>query len=67
MKELFTIASVVSQTYGHGDSGEEHMITKMGGYGTGNFPPVFYKKKDAERFLKQSNIYRGVIVSLELR
>jgi len=67
MSKVFTIASIVSQTYGHGSSGEEQMITKMGGYGTGEFPPVFYSKRDARAFLKKSNIYEGVVVPLELQ
>lgn len=52
MMKLYCIATKVSQTYGHGDSGDELMIRRQGGYGSGEFPPLFPLRGQAEEYLE---------------
>ena len=39
--QLYTIAKKCNACYGHGDFGTELRIVKDGGYGEGDFPPIF--------------------------
>lgn len=48
--KVYTIAKKVSFPE-HGGSHEETHIVKMGAYGAGLFPPLFYKKEEAELYL----------------
>lgn len=67
-KSVYTIASMQSRTYGHGSHGEELVIEKSGGYGTGEFPPVFTSLLDAEAYFAALDYKSGKkIVSLELK
>lgn len=49
--EIYTIADETNECYGHGDFGSELRICHQGGYGTGEFPPVFKSRKAAEKYL----------------
>lgn len=46
--KVYTVGSKVSKVYGHGDSGSEEVIARMGPYGTGEFPPLFTTAKAAQ-------------------
>lgn len=50
--KYFTIAKKISQTYGHGDFGEEYHICPIDGYHTYSteFHPLFEDKKEAEKY-----------------
>ena len=48
---LWTIASETMECYGHGDHGTEQRITREGAYGTGEFPPCFESKGEAQSYL----------------
>lgn len=47
---FYTVALETHETYGHGDSGKELRICKLGGYGTGDFPPLFLSREEAEKW-----------------
>lgn len=51
MAKLFGLAQDTHQVYGHGDTGTELRICRMGPYGTGEFPPVFTSRKNAEDWI----------------
>jgi hypothetical protein len=50
--KIYTIAEETHECYGHGDYGTELRICKQGGYGTGNFPPLFKTKEKAQEYIK---------------
>lgn len=51
-QEVYTVASNIHQTYGHGDSGSTLMICKGGWYHSGDFPPLFETEEEAEDYRK---------------
>ena len=69
--QIFTIATKVEETIGHGSYGESYQICRMGSYRTGNYPPAFRTEEKAEEYLgtlsRKSNIELLKIVSLEVK
>lgn len=62
--KVYTIAKNVSFPE-HGGSHEETHIVRMGSYGTGSFPPLFYKREEAELYLSTIEFnYEYFIVEL---
>jgi hypothetical protein len=66
--KIYTIATKSTQCHGHGDYSTEDHICRTGSYGTGEFPPAFKTKEEAEKHLAgiewNSQL---VVVELELR
>jgi hypothetical protein len=63
---VYSIAKKESQSIGR-ESLDFTRICKAGAYETGDFPPIFTNKIDAEEFIKEHNFYNPVIVELELK
>ena len=68
LKTLYTVAFETHETYGHGDSGTELRICKLGGYGNGDFPPLFLSPEEAEAWRIAQPYFgaRSVVVQLNL-
>ena len=67
-KTVFGIAKIVTECYGHGSYGSEEHICKEGEFGSGQFPPIFTKRKDAEKFVALLERWaKYKVVELELR
>lgn len=63
---VYGIACIERVTYGHGDSGAELKIRRMGAYGEGAFPPIFELRKDAEAWIERHPRHCGTVVELTL-
>ena len=62
--KAYTIARKTSEVYGHGDFGTELKIEKMGGRGSGEFPPIFFNQKEAIKFNQSVG---GIVVPVDIR
>lgn len=63
---IYAISTTQHECYGHGDFSDEDKICRRGSYGTGEFPPTFVRREDAERYLATCLLLRPMIVELTL-
>ena len=67
---IYTIATLCSEIYGHGDSGKELKICKLGSYGSGDFPVCFRTEQEAYIYLNRlrslGEISNAKVVELRL-
>ncbi len=65
--KIYGIAKTINKVGGHGDTGTEISICRQGQYGSGEFPPFFKIKNEAEKWLKDNVKYeKRIIVELNL-
>lgn len=51
---IYTIATSKHTVAGHGDSYDSYVIQKMGWYESGDYPPYFLTKAEAELYLEKN-------------
>ena len=64
--KIYGIAKEINKVHGHGDTGTEFSICRQGPYSSGEFPPFFKWKNEAEKWLKDNEIKYGKIIIVEL-
>jgi hypothetical protein len=64
---IFTIGSKTDECYGHGNYGTETRICREGAWGTGQFPPCFCSRTDAERYIASKGWQHDDKIVVELR
>lgn len=64
--KVYGIAVKTSQCYGHGDFGQEERICRMGGWGSGAFPPLFATHELAAAHIKKMTEESRELVVVEL-
>lgn len=52
---LYTVAIARSECHGHGDYSTEEKVCRMGPYGSGEFPPLFRTREEAQRWLDSAD------------
>ena len=70
MKEkiYYAIAEKVSQTYGHGDYGEEIHICPINAYmGNNDFHPIFENEEDAKIYMEKTEYYNTHLKIIKLK
>lgn len=60
--KFYTIAEVTNETIGHGDSLTQSKVTRLGGWGAGEFPPLFESEKEASLWAEGQKFYNKIEV-----
>lgn len=64
--KAYIVAKITQETYGQGDTGTETRICRMGGYGSGEFPPAFLSRDGAAEWLKAKRAERALFSDAEI-